>query len=172
MSKMPGRLGTLQARDVMCQDVVVLTDTMTLEEATELLKSHKHSGAPVVDCQGKLVGTFSLRDLTGLKDTTTKFERLHPDADSGIVTAEAMNHILENKIEKETVSQRMTRNAPSVTENASLIDVARLMCSFHTHRVPVTTISTELTGIITTMDILAALVHTADELEEADSLPS
>jgi len=166
MNKMPGRLGSLQARDVMCHEVVVLKDTMTLEEATVLLKSHKHSGAPVINSQGKLIGTFSLRDLTGMKETAKKEKRSYREADSGIITAEAMAHIIKSKIEKETVAQRMTRNAPSVTENASLIDVARLMCSFHTHRVPVTTASTELTGIITTMDILAALVHTADELNE------
>lgn len=166
MNKMPGRLGSLQARDVMCHDLVVLKDTMTLEEATVLLKSHKHSGAPVVNSHGKLIGTFSLRNLTGMKEAAKKERRSHREADSGIISAEAMKHIIESKIEKETVAQRMTRNAPSVTENASLIDVARLMCSFHTHRVPVTTASTELTGIITTMDILAALVHTADELNE------
>ena len=166
MNKMPGRLGSLQARDVMCHDLVVLKDSMTLEEATVLLMSHKHTGAPVVNSHGKLIGTFSLRDLTGMKEATKNKEHSHREADSAIISAEAMAHIIESKIEKETVSQRMTRNAPSVTENASLIDVARLMCSFHTHRIPVTTASTELTGIITTMDILAALVHTADELNE------
>ncbi len=166
MKKMPGRLGSLQARDVMCPEVLVLSESMLLEEATKLLKSHKHSGAPVVNSHGKLVGTFSLRDLTGVKNPKKSDTQSYKEADSGIITAEAMAHIIESKIERETVSQRMTRNPPSVTENASLIDVARLMCSFHTHRIPVTTASSELTGIITTMDVLAALVHTADELNE------
>lgn len=162
MKKMPGRLGSLHARDVMCHEVLVVAESMTLEEATEILKSHKHSGAPVVDSRGMLVGTFSLRNLSGLK----KNEEHDSNADSGIISAEAMQDLLSSKIEKETVSERMTRNAPSVTENGSLIDVARLMCRFHTHRIPVTTTTGELVGIITTMDVLAALVHTAEELTE------
>lgn len=162
MKKMPGRLGSLHARDIMSHEVTVVTENMSLEEAATFMKSHKHSGVPVVDSRGMLVGTFSLRNLTGLKDNNSTDK----DSDSAIISAEALSRVLESKIEKETVSERMTRHAPSVTENGSLIDVARLMCSFHTHRIPVTTTTGELTGIITTMDILAAMVHTADELSE------
>jgi len=168
--KLPGRLGSLKARDVMSSEVFLLTENMTLLEASEQLKKRRHSGAPVIDSTGKLVGTFSLRDLTGVK----KGEKVVPPAnkptrqetlDSGIISAEALKHIRDNALALEKVADRMTRNAPSVTENASLIDVARLMCHFHTHRIPVTSATSQLTGIITTMDVLAALVHTADELQ-------
>jgi len=162
MNKMPGRLGSLHARDIMCRELLVISENMPLEEAVTLMKAHKHSGAPVIDSQGRLVGTFSLRDLTGFKE----HKGTGTDADSDLITAEAMEHILKSKIEKKTVSERMTTNPPSVTENGSLIDVARLMCRFHTHRIPVTTTTGELTGIITTMDILAAMVHAADELND------
>ena len=173
--KMPGRLGTLQARDLMSTDVLVLAESMTLLDASRLLKQHRHSGAPVIDARGKLVGTFSVRDLTGVKkkppaDSLAALNR-PASVDSGIITAEALQHIQDNALAWEKVADRMTPNAPNVTENASLIDVARLMCDFHTHRIPVTSVRGELRGIITTMDILAALVHTADELAEDTTLP-
>ncbi|MBB01786.1 CBS domain-containing protein [bacterium] len=173
--KLPGRLGSLQARDVMSTEVFLLTENMTLLDASEQLKKRKHSGAPVVDSQGRLVGTFSLRDLTGVKklgrpkenqaDGSSSRQSRADTLDSGIISAEALKHIQQNALALERVSERMTRNAPSVTENATLIDVARLMCHFHTHRIPVTSANSQLTGIITTMDVLAALVHTADELQ-------
>lgn len=168
MTKMPGRLGSLRARDVMSTEVQVLTENMTLLEASQLLKQHRHSGAPVVDAQGKLIGTFSLRDLTGVKKKPNEInlEESQQSFDSAILSAEVLKLIQENAFAQEKVADRMTRNAPSVTVNATLIDVARLMCHFHTHRIPVTSHVGELKGIITTMDILAALVHTADELSE------
>lgn len=174
--KMPGRLGSLQARDVMSTEVLVLTENMTLQEASKLLKERKHSGAPVIDAQGTLIGTFSVRDLTGVKykpgasaSESTAVDSRQPIIDSGIISSEALKHIQEHALEQVKVADRMTRNAPSVTEMASLIDVARLMCRFHTHRIPVTSARGELRGIITTMDILAALVHTADELAEKNA---
>ncbi len=167
MKQMPGRLGTLRARDVMSNDVHVLQETTTLTEATEQLKTYKHSGAPVVDSRGKLVGTFSLRNLTGVKRGNSQVSRaLSSSLDSAILSAEAVEKMMQTQMGQEKVADRMTENPPSVTENASLIDVARLMCDFHTHRIPVTNSRFELVGIITTMDILAALVHTADELAE------
>ncbi len=169
MKKMPGRLGSLHARDVMSTDVHVLREDMTLLDASQQLKQRKHSGAPVVDARGKLIGTFSLRDLTGVKGgagggAAATSGALQPD--SAILSAEVLRQIQNNTLASQKVAERMTRNAPSVTENASLIDVARLMCRFHTHRIPVTSHVGELKGIITTMDVLAALVNTADELND------
>ncbi len=168
MNRIPGRLGTLVARDVMSTEVLVLPEEKTLVDAVELLKEHKHSGAPVVNSRGHLVGTFSLRNLTGVKRNKTAKEdqKEVSGVESGIISAAALEKLMKTAAAQERVVDRMTENAPSVSENATLIDVARLMCDFHTHRIPVINSRSVLTGIITTMDVLAALVHTADELTE------
>ena len=46
---------------------------------------------------------------------------------------------------------------------APLVEVARVMCDGHWHRVPVVDDGGALCGIISTMDVLAALVNAADE---------
>ena len=63
----------------------------------------------------------------------------------------------------ERVEQRMSRQVTSVAAAAPLIEVARAMCSGHWHRVPVVDDEGALIGIISTMDVLAALVNVADE---------
>lgn len=165
MSPIPGRLGSLTARDVMSSDVLVLRDSQPITEAVQLLKSRRHSGAPVTDSRGRLVGTFSLRNLTGVKPSSgTTPATTASEMDSSVLSEAAFEKLVKSSMKDERVCERMTENAPSVSESASLIDVARLMYDFHTHRIPVTNVGGELTGIITTMDVMAALVHTADEM--------
>ena len=65
--------------------------------------------------------------------------------------------------EEELVSARMSNVVTSVTDDAPLVEVARVMCNGHWHRVPVVDAQGSLAGIISTMDVLAALVNTAEE---------
>jgi CBS-domain-containing membrane protein len=57
----------------------------------------------------------------------------------------------------------MSRQVRSVPDKAPLVEVARVMCDGHWHRVPVVDDGGALCGIISTMDVLAALVNAADE---------
>jgi CBS domain-containing protein len=52
MSNLPGRLGSLRARDVMTRDVVVLRDDDTIASAVLRLRERKVTGGPVVDATG------------------------------------------------------------------------------------------------------------------------
>ncbi len=70
---------------------------------------------------------------------------------------------LDSDLGVERVSQRMSKQVTSVTEQAPIVEVARVMCDGHWHRVPVVDESGKLSGIISTMDVLAALVNVADE---------
>ncbi|MBU2512281.1 CBS domain-containing protein [bacterium] len=51
------------ANDIMITDVDIIRDTMTLMEASLLLEKVNHTGAPVLNPQGKLVGFLTLRDI-------------------------------------------------------------------------------------------------------------
>ena len=63
----------------------------------------------------------------------------------------------------EPVGKWMSRRLVSVREDTALVDVARIMCDGHWHRVPVVDRQGQLRGIVSTMDVLAAVVHSADE---------
>lgn len=161
MSELPGRLGTLQARDIMTPTPVVLPDRMEVGEAVGKLRERRHSGAPVVDDNGFLVGTLSVRDIIQTKRDDV-FDDPVSDG-SGMWAAVDEPGGLATDSDETTVGSIMRKHPPAVSENARLIDVVRCMCENHMHRVPVINATGKLTGIISTMDVLAALVHIADE---------
>ena len=61
------------------------------------------------------------------------------------------------------VRDRMSRKVISVSPETPLVEVARVMCEGHWHRVPVLDESRLLGGMISTMDVLAAMVQSHDE---------
>lgn len=165
MARLPGRLGTLVAKDLMMPYVVTITEKMTLEDAIKTLKDKNHSGAPVVDDQGHLVGTISVRDIVQAKpDHKLAGRPYRPGgADNSALWPMEYSHTPIDEHNQDLVFNWMRREPPSVTEYSRLIDISRLMCSHHMHRLPVVNHTGKLVGIITTMDILAALVNMADE---------
>ena len=164
MGKLVGRLGELRARDVMTRDVIVVREADPLQTAIETLKEHHITGVPVVDAQGRFVGILSMADLV---------ERSLPGTDRIVCLPHGRDGASWDLFERaivpvmdahaELVGQRMSRRVVSVPEHLRLVDVARVMCDGHWHRVPVVTNDGNLCGIISTMDVLAALVNAAEE---------
>ncbi|MBW3541106.1 MAG: CBS domain-containing protein [Planctomycetes bacterium] len=167
MSSLPGRLGTLVARDVMTPNVLVLNAGDDLDAAVALLKEHHLTGAPVIDPEGRLVGVLSLAD-TLEPAAARRFDeepRLQFPSGSDPDAWRVYEHVvgLHDSGKKRLVSQCMSKDVASVGEEVALIDVARQMCGGHWHRVPVVRHDGQLCGIVSTMDVLAALVNTAEE---------
>jgi len=135
-------LKTLKAVDVMSAVPVTLCETQTLVSAVTIFEKHQITGAPVVDRAGKVVGMISLRD---------------------IVRAASTGNQAVLGIGEGTIAGRMTQPVGTVGPDHSLVDVARTMCKSHWHRIPVVGDKDQLLGIISTMDVLAALVNAFDE---------
>ncbi len=168
MAFLPGRLGTLRARDVMTRNLIVINENDTIQTTIENLRSHHITGAPVVNGSGKFVGLLSMSDLLrpGSEATGKGEHKPTPLAHGeGKTTWDLfeMASPMDDAVSEEKVSDRMSRVVTSVTVDAPLVEVARVMCNGHWHRVPVVTETGELAGIISTMDLLAALVNVADE---------
>lgn len=170
MTRLPGRLGELCARDVMTPNVVTVRDTDTLAATIHSLKQAHVTGAPVVDADGQLRGIFSIRDLVKQGDMPgASAQTSSPQAGMEPAGAHASWHLydalplLANRPEEQPVGEVMSPNVVSVQEESPLVEVARTMCDGHLHRVPVITNGGILCGIISTMDVLAAVVNVADE---------
>jgi CBS-domain-containing membrane protein len=162
---MMSRIATLRAEHVMTPDVIVLRDSDPIPQAVSTLKSHHISGAPVVDENGKLVGLLSISDIVGEGEPPpegVRQERLVHRVDS---TVWKLFDRAQSREPADTRAVRdcMTTGFTSVGRKTSLINVARTMCTGHWHRVPVVDDDGALCGMITTLDILAALVNAADE---------
>jgi acetoin utilization protein AcuB len=56
-------LSKIKIKDIMTKDPIMIPDDFTIEETAEILLKNKISGAPVIDNEGKLVGTITQTDL-------------------------------------------------------------------------------------------------------------
>lgn len=165
MGTLPGRLGELRARDVMTNSLITVRDDDSLVEAVDKLRSSHITGAPVVDAKGTLVGILSLSDLVAAAGSTEARPagRLLAHGEDSTAWDLYDRSPRGDDPEGQTVADRMSPSVTSVTRDASLVEVARSMCDGHWHRVPVVDNRGALKGIISTMDVLAALVNAADE---------
>lgn len=169
MSNLSERLATLTARDIMTEKLVLLDENDTIQRAANLFRDLQISGAPVVNSQGHAVGLLSVSDIVPAvfarvppggkrpQSREAEWDEICAILNAGSARAESGG--------SELVSRWMSQRLVSVREDAPLIEVARVMCDGHWHRVTVVDASGRLTGIVSTMDVLAALVHAADERE-------
>ncbi len=139
------RLLTLKIKDVMTRQVVCVGKDQTLSEAARLFVERRISGAPVVDDEGRCVGVLSATDYVHR-------ERL-------------LREDWSNDANAERVHQRMSAGARSVQAEQTLLTAARLMCEAHVHRLPVLDTDGKPVGLITSMDVAAALVNAIEERE-------
>jgi CBS domain-containing protein len=58
----------------------------------------------------------------------------------------------------------MSKRVHSLLPGESLLKAARTMCEQHLHRLPVVDDEGRVVGIISTMDIVAAVVNAVDEM--------
>lgn len=168
MSHLPGRLGKLTAKHVMTGKIISVCESDTLEQAVRTFRDHHITGAPVIDDAGALTGILSVWDLIR---TTQSADA--PDTARVPLTPEqgpdpslwdlVDSSPFEGRGTDALAKDRMSPHVTSVGLDASLVEVARAMCDGHWHRVPVVDQAGKLAGIVSTMDVLAALVNVADE---------
>ena len=152
------RLRKLTVADVMVTSVVQITSGHTMGQVAGQFRSHDISSAPVVDEQGRCVGMLSAADYL-------KRDIPHPAA--GEQASEAHGVLAaggETGQSRETVACFMTSPIRSIAANASLLEAGRLMCTAHIHRLPVLD-GEEVVGVVSTTDIVAAMLDAVDELD-------
>jgi CBS domain-containing protein len=148
---------TLLARDVMSRPVKRLTASTSLADAAAFFVRHGISGAPVVDARGRWLGVFTQRDLARHLQERMVVVR-------GERTLESREPALGGTGEpaadfaRTPVRALMSRGLYTVFPDATLTEVMRALVSFNVHRVfVIEERSSELLGVITTLDVLRAL---------------
>ncbi|NLX55634.1 MAG: CBS domain-containing protein [Planctomycetaceae bacterium] len=139
------RLMTLKVKDVMTRKVICVTDNQRLSDAAGLFLEKGISGAPVVDQDGRCVGVLSAIDYV---------RRAHSTRGAGVTDTAG-----------EFVYGEMSPGVRFVQPEQTLLMAARIMCEKHVHRLPVLDLDGKPVGLITSMDVVAALVNAIDERE-------
>lgn len=145
------------AKDIMCKKVVTVDSWLTLPELAKLFAEKCISGAPVVDESGTILGVVSQTDLVRTRrEASAGVALYHRELDD--TPRSAGLHIEE--LEETTVERIMTPGAISLDEATPVEKVAKVMLESRIHRVLITR-GDRLAGIVTTMDLLRALIVAA-----------
>ena len=160
---------TVLARDLMHTELVKLDAAASLTSAVETLNDAGVSGAPVVDASERLVGVFTLRDAArgevevgqsyGQREATAPAV---PDWDADdLDDGERIAHVVSMRDDYgpanagvASVVDWMNPNVLSVTPDADLREVCRVMADERIHRVFVVE-GRRLVGVVSALDVVA-----------------
>lgn len=162
MNVLVERLQMLRVADAMCGRIVEIPDYKAMAEAAVILTANEVSAAPVVDDQGRCVGIISTTDFVKCVAATNGrvcHEEHQCPPDWKMQTTPAYD---------EPVTAYMTAAVQTVSVETPLVAAARMMCAQHYHRLIVLDASHRPVGLISTMDIVAAMVNLADELQSQE----
>jgi CBS domain-containing protein len=147
----------VQVSDVMTVEVVSVAPDTPVDAIARLMVERRISGVPVVDRAGRVVGMVSEGDLIRRSETDTGRQRswwlqlLSPNSEL------AEEYVKSHGRRAEHV---MSRNVVTVSETASLRDVADLLERYAIKRVPVLR-GGKLVGIVSRANLLQALASAA-----------
>jgi CBS domain-containing protein len=147
------------AKDIMRKHVITVAPHMTLHEVARIFGDHRITGAPVVSPQGNVIGVISQTDLVRQESESPAHETpvYHRESDE---SAGARGFHYEEP-DYTRVDQVMTPSAISFDEKTPVYELAKEMLSKHIHRVVITR-NAQLCGIVTSMDMLRALLDLMD----------
>lgn len=142
------------AREVMTANPVVVSATMPVEECARLLLEKRISAVPVVDAAGGVIGIVSEGDLIRRREAGT--ERRYSWWLELVSDPQTMARDFV-KSGGHKVSDVMTRQVVSVTEDTPLATVAGILEKHRIKRVPVVR-EGKLVGIVSRADLVRALL--------------
>lgn len=148
------------AEDVMTRNVLCVFSDLELRELAKLFLDKQITGAPVTARDGRLIGVISQTDV--LRYAVSRDEELVMDSNFyGTARLEGAYlprgfQILD--AESATVGEMMTPVLHTVTEKASVEEVARLMRRESIHRVIVVDKDRKVRGLISALDLVTVLV--------------
>jgi CBS domain-containing protein len=144
----------MKAKDVMSRPVISVASGASVLEAVRLMLQNRISGLPVVDAAGGLVGIVTEGDF--LRRVETGTQRRRP---RWIELLLGPGRLADEYVRSSgrKVDDIMSSEIRSVTEDAPLADVARLMERHGIKRVPVTD-GGKVVGIVTRANLMRALI--------------
>jgi CBS domain-containing protein len=143
----------------MERDVVAVHPEDDVESLLRLLREHELPGVPVIDHSDRVVGIVTEADLVIRDEGADLHLPHHIDLLGGVIFLEPIKHY-EDRLRRafaSTVSEMMTRDPVTVGADDSVRHAARLISAKHHNRLPVVDEDRKLLGVVTRVDVLAAL---------------
>lgn len=156
------RLLCLRVSDIMSRDVVVVAADRPMTVAAATMLNYGISGMPAVGARGQCVGMLSAIDFVrrSLWETGEASESTAKEGGDCFCKLTDANR---NRPATDLVTSYMTPTLETVSVSDSLMNAARLMCRRHIHRLVVLDNQARPVGMMTSLDIVAALVGAVEE---------
>ena len=155
----------MKAQDVMTQYVTSIGPDDSMSKAVRIMLQNEISGLPVLDHEGRLVGMITEGDL--LRRTETGTQRRRPRWIEFFIgrgrIADEYVHTHGRK-----VSELMTADPVTVTEDTPLEDVVALLEKRRIKRVPVVR-GDKVVGIVSRANLLHALARLSGEVKPVEA---
>lgn len=147
--------------DIMQRDVVTVSPDTGVEALLRTMRQHELPGVPVVEEGSRLVGIVTESDLVIRDEQADLHLPHHIDLLGGVIFLEPMKHYEERlrRALASTVAEMMTSDPMTVSPQDSVRDAARIIAEQHHNRLPVVDGEGQLLGLVTRVDVLAALVR-------------
>jgi CBS domain-containing protein len=139
----------------MSSHVVSLSADATVHEALEQFVENRVSALPIVDNNERCIGIITATDLVeityDIDDDLTHTDTLNASSRRRLVDK------LIGTVGNEPVTSYASEKVASIAGSSSLQAAARLMLREQVHHLPVVNEQEQLIGILSTMDVVAAV---------------
>jgi CBS-domain-containing membrane protein len=152
------RLTNLRVEQLMARDFITIHEDASLVDAARLMRNYGVTGLPVVDDFRRCVGVLSATDFVEAQSEAHSCCVQHVATSwdqSGLQRAETLSD--------DSVKAHMSPKVQSIREHRSIVDAGRLMCEEHIHRLVVIDRQGKPVGIISSLDLVSALVNAKNE---------
>jgi CBS domain-containing protein len=149
----------LTAADLMSTELVLIPEDMSLKSAARRLANAAVTGAPVVNSDGRCVGVLSATDFLHWMDRSGHTNRAACAASPAFTTS--WQNIDPDRLPDDIVRDYMTRDAVTVHGTTPLAALTQRMIDVHIHRVIVVDQAGKVVGVVSSTDVLAAVVRAA-----------
>ncbi len=167
MTAVLDRLQSLRVSDVMNRHVVTVHSHQTMGEAAAVFAQHRISGVPVVDAQRRCVGVLSAADFVCREGAPDPGAASIASGNTAVVRSAATGPWEIQDVSSARVAAHMTPAVQSVAAQTALVEAGRIMCAQHIHRLPVLDAEGHPVGMLTSLDIVAAVVQAVEEQQQS-----
>ena len=154
----------MKAKDIMTSPVISVEPDASVLQAVRIMLQRRMSGLPVVDREGRLIGIVTEGDFLRRAETGTQRRRARW-LEFLLGPGRLADEYTQSHGRK--VSEIMTRDPQTVTEDTPLEDVVRLMEKKQIKRVPVVR-GQHVVGIVSRANLLHALAAVSREAKPAE----
>jgi CBS-domain-containing membrane protein len=157
------RLLSLRIKDVRNPHVVRISEIATKAQAAKTLENHDITGAPVVDREGRCIGVLSRSDFVPYERVSFTVNACAGSAFDEPTQSDRTVAVQIEPKKEDLVCVHMSPLVKTISDEASILNASRVMCGEHIHRLVTVDDQNRPTGVISTLDLVAAMIAAVEE---------